>query len=869
MALIDEIAAKLSGRTRAEENIVSTDATTRTYVGTATSDSSDGSVYVALSEDVTMPDDYDGEHGVGVEMPTTVGVSEGDEVLVTVFGGGTMKAPVVTGNPGWGDAVQEQVANAESIAEQAEAVASATGQHFWYDEGGDGAHVTQVTREEWEGGAQTGPNSLWNSQGMLFRDGSNDLLALLPAQRHSETFEGDGTTTTFTLSRTPTSVTSVTIPGVTYAEGTDYTVSGSTITFATAPESGDTITVRYTVDATETFAGDGSTTDFTLSETPDSIAQVTVNGTPATEASAISVPFSHELDEYGPYWKQPLSSEYLTTLGDGWVHFECDDGVNCYFYPSMYGLSLIGGATYPVVIEVRNWSSTSKASITLAGGNSVDAFSDTLYIDANTFSDGTFVRTLTATSDQSSVIYLFGGTIAAYAYVSTSFDMRITVYDSTDSSMWALSGDTVSVLPAPASGSTVAVSYDRSVTDTLAGDGSTTSFTLSATPSRVEFVGVPDEEVTGYTLSNRTLTLTTAPDDGAEVVVDYKTGDSSVTIFDGDGNGEDNITSVFSEDYVRIGGKVPVETDIGGSGASIEFFDQTDTHTSRMDAFTSIVEDADFYDMRNETSIATSLDDNGRVVDTDSNGTASLQLKQELSYGLTDVDEQTSEVTSAIVADATYDADGTNPVTSHAAVRAVALTGSGRSTGYSVVDIVAEQGIGIGTGDVGLQYVSTPQVVCALLHPSATYTAGVGTWTGVAGAWQPAGFGVVVTESGSFTDYINTANKGVGEFTALVGCTVRVAACVTWVDSVAGRRSVGAFVNATRSGNSLSGGTEYSNSGNFYTGSATKTAQLTPVILHLAAGNRLNIGKFAPSGAVQSNQAYKMNWVTIEVLSVD
>ena len=67
----------------------------------------------------------------------------------------------------------------------------------------------------------------------------------------------------------------------------------------------------------------------------------------------------------------------------------------------------------------------------------------------------------------------------------------------------------------------------------------------------------------------------------------------------------------------------------------------------------------------------------------------------------------------------------------------------------------------------------------------------------------------------------------------------------------------------------LSGGTEYSNSGLFYTGSNAKTAQLTPVILHLAAGNRLNIGKYAPANAVQSNQAYKMNWVTIEVLSVD
>lgn len=192
MAFIDDIASKLSGRTRAETNSVMTDATTRTYVGTATSASEDGSVYVELSQDVTLPDDDDGEHGLGVEMPTTVAVDEGDEVLVTVFGGGVMKAPVVTGNPGWGDNVQTQVDNAETLAQQAEAVATTTGQYFWHksdDLGGEnGAHVTQVPRETWEQ-SQTGPNSLWNSLGMLFRDGLNNLMALTTGATYTETFE--------------------------------------------------------------------------------------------------------------------------------------------------------------------------------------------------------------------------------------------------------------------------------------------------------------------------------------------------------------------------------------------------------------------------------------------------------------------------------------------------------------------------------------------------------------------------------------------------------------------------------------------------------------------------------------------------------
>lgn len=219
MAFIDDIASKLSGRTRAETNSVMTDATTRTYVGTATSASEDGSVYVALSQDVTLPDDDDGEHGLGVEMPTTVAVDEGDEVLVTVFGGGVMKAPVVTGNPGFGDRIQTQVDNAETLATEAQEVAQATGQHFW--EGDDGAHVTQVTRTEWESvtphGTGKGPNSLWNSLGMLFRDGLTNLMAVLPQNELVESFVCPDvsavTFVQFTTSERPRSIVSVTVDG--------------------------------------------------------------------------------------------------------------------------------------------------------------------------------------------------------------------------------------------------------------------------------------------------------------------------------------------------------------------------------------------------------------------------------------------------------------------------------------------------------------------------------------------------------------------------------------------------------------------------------------------------------------------------------
>jgi len=67
------------------------------------------------------------------------------------------------------------------------------------------------------------------------------------AQTHdSETFDGDDSTTAFTLANsTTTNAIFVVINGVTQEPGTDYTVSGTTLTFTTAPKTGDKIVVRY------------------------------------------------------------------------------------------------------------------------------------------------------------------------------------------------------------------------------------------------------------------------------------------------------------------------------------------------------------------------------------------------------------------------------------------------------------------------------------------------------------------------------------------------------------------------------------------------------------------------------------------------
>lgn len=174
-----DLASKLFGNSRAESRgdvSNSLDILTATGAG----DSSDGAATVYLDADVTPADDYDGDdYAIGI--PTSPNVIEGDGVLVGLTGSGPLKTPVVISNPGSGDRMAASVSNAETLAQQAEAVASATGQNFWPDT--DGVHVTQVTKDEWNDSTSpnyhSGANVLLNALGQLFRDGLNNILAIV------------------------------------------------------------------------------------------------------------------------------------------------------------------------------------------------------------------------------------------------------------------------------------------------------------------------------------------------------------------------------------------------------------------------------------------------------------------------------------------------------------------------------------------------------------------------------------------------------------------------------------------------------------------------------------------------------------------
>lgn len=212
---LDHLASQIFGRHRVESESILTDATTRTYIGTATSDSTNGMVQVSLGGYETLAEDTgQTETAGGIMVPCGPNVKKGDSVVVSAVGGGVMKSPMVVSASGSGDRQQGQIgtatstanaarttanaasatansaantassavstansaataaAAAQSAADAATATANATAQHFWHDN--NGVHVSSVA-----GSADGTMNTLWNSLGMLFRKGANNLLSLV------------------------------------------------------------------------------------------------------------------------------------------------------------------------------------------------------------------------------------------------------------------------------------------------------------------------------------------------------------------------------------------------------------------------------------------------------------------------------------------------------------------------------------------------------------------------------------------------------------------------------------------------------------------------------------------------------------------
>ena len=135
------------------------------------------------------------------------------------------------------------------------------------------------------------------------------------------TFTGDGSTTTITIDSGHTvNTVLVSVNGFIFIPTTDYTISGTTLTFSTAPTSGAEISVRYLAlsgSATytnDTATGDGSTVAFTI-DSGRTVEDVitTVNGVILAPATDYTISGTTLTFTEAPAASAEISFRYLRT----------------------------------------------------------------------------------------------------------------------------------------------------------------------------------------------------------------------------------------------------------------------------------------------------------------------------------------------------------------------------------------------------------------------------------------------------------------------------------------------------------------------------------------------------------------------------
>src|SRR6056300_1123347 len=284
-------------------------------------------------------------------------------------------------------------------------------------------------------------------------------------------YTGDGSTTAFTVtSGADVENVLVFINGVYQRPTTDYTVSGTTLTFGTTPTSGDAITIKELVEGANAlndtgvvraYTGDGSTTDYAVTSTKTQVEEflVFVNGVfqrPTTDFTVSS---------------GTLTFGTAPTNGDAVTIKELAEGT---------------GSNILTIVDDTSTSTTINAGETLkiAGGSNVTTSitGDTLTINSSASGDLTIVDD----SSTSATISLATDTlkVAGGSGVTT-----------------AISGDTLTISASGASdvfkniampdGSTVVSADSNTDTLTLAqsglisitGDSSTDTVTVSTVSS--------------------------------------------------------------------------------------------------------------------------------------------------------------------------------------------------------------------------------------------------------------------------------------------------------------------------------------------------------------------------------------------------
>lgn len=186
--------------------------------------------------------------------------------------------------------MQTDVDLASQAAAEAKAVAEATGQHFWEDS--NGAHVTEITKEDWQAEeAKPNPfadvsdakpyhNLLMNSLGILLRTALKNLVSI--TRSAIAFFDGQGNAAANVTASFGKDGFQVGVTGESHMVGDYHSLELMDKEGVGYFHVSDLRDRTGSVEVTETFAGDGTTTQFTISLSPDpslTTLDVKVDGT--------------------------------------------------------------------------------------------------------------------------------------------------------------------------------------------------------------------------------------------------------------------------------------------------------------------------------------------------------------------------------------------------------------------------------------------------------------------------------------------------------------------------------------------------------------------------------------------------------------
>ena len=320
---------------------------------------------------------------------------------------------------------------------------------------------------------------------------------------YTDTFTGNGSTVDFTASKdvTDENVTQVYIDGV-YQSKDNYTTSGTTITFSTAPPNGSAVEVvhfeeiSYSSVASNQFTGTGSQTDFTLTQEVD------------VDKSFVFVQGVYQ--EKSTYSITGTTLTFTTAPQNGYSVEVITIGTVSVFNDTLFLNSFTGsGTTTDYVL-----------STTPANENAIDVYLNGIYQNKSTFSlsGNTLVFSTAPTNGTAIEVKSTGGLNSVNATAVTSLNSLtndLNIVGGTDITV-TTSGSNITI------DSNVNTSYSVSV---ISADTTATANTL-------------------YVLTaNLTLTLPASPTDGDSIKVSNRSGVATCIIA---GNGE-NIMGAASD----------------------------------------------------------------------------------------------------------------------------------------------------------------------------------------------------------------------------------------------------------------------------------------------------------------------------------